>query len=426
MNTTAFGPPRRTLGTLAVVAGSLVVAWAAPAQANSVTDWNDITVRYVVGAPGIPPGRPGPVGFLDVALVQAAVHDAVQAIDGKYAPYYYSGSGAGSKNAAVAAAAHRMLVQLYPGQQGSLDTVYNNYLTANGLAANPGLAIGEASAAALFSQYRPLVPTTPFFGGTQPGQWRPTAPGTPMAFLTLAFTEPFALDTVAQFRPEPPPPLTSMKYVREYNEVKAIGNAATYPNANTALVDFWNSDPLPKWNGALRGLAANSDVGESARLLALANLATADALMAVFEAKHFYNFWRPVTAIRNDDGNPKTASDAGWSPYLPSPPYPEYPSGMNGVSGAMTETIRLFYGADDVSFSMTAGGVVRHYSSLTQAANEVIEVRILHGVHFRSAEEDGAQLGQRVARWTFHKVLGADHGHDEGVATDWVVEDVKE
>jgi len=426
MNMMASGTRSLTPGRLAAVAGCLVVGWTAPAQANSVTDWNEVTVRYVAGAPGIPPGRPGPVGFLDVALVQAAVHDAVQAIEGKYAPYAYSGTGVGSKNAAVAAAAHRMLVQLYPAQQGSLDTVYNNYLTGNGLTGNPGLAVGESAAAAVFSQYRPLVATTPFFGGTQPGQWRPTAPGTPMAFLTLAFTEPFTLNTVAQFRPEPPPPMTSMKYVREYNEVKAIGNAATYPNANTALVEFWNSDPLPKWNGALRVISANSDVGESARLLALANLATSDTLMSVFEAKYFYNFWRPVTAIRNDDGNPKTASDAGWNPYIPSPPYPDYPSGMNGVSGAMTETIRLFYGTDDISFSMASGAVVRHYSSLTQAANEVIEVRILHGVHFRSAEEDGAQLGKRIARWTFHKVLGTDRGHDEGVVADWVVEDVKE
>ena len=411
---------------IAAIAACFCVGWIGSARANAVTDWNEVTVRYVVGGAGIPAGRPGPVGFLDVALVQVAVHDAVQAIEGRYAPYYYTGSGAGSKTAAVAAAAHRTLVQLYPSQQGSLDTFYNNYLASHGLLANPGLAVGEAAAAAVFTQYRPLVPTTPFFGGAQPGQWRPSVPGLPMQFLTLAFTEPFTLDRVDQFRPEPPPPLTSTKYVREYNEVKALGNIANYPNANTALVDFWNGDPLPRWNGAIRGITANNDVGETARLFALANLATADALMAVFEAKYFYNFWRPSTAIRNDDGNPRTASDVAWTPYLPNPPYPDYPSGMNGVSGAMTETMRLFFGRDDVSFSMSQGAVVRNYTSFSQAADEVVEVRILHGIHFRSAEEDARQLGERVARWTFHKALGTDKGHDEGVVTEWVVDDQKD
>jgi hypothetical protein len=425
MRPMVLGASALRLRTVAAIVACLCVGWISSARANSVTDWNEVAVRYVGGGAGIPAGRPGPVGFLDVALVQAAVHDAVQAIEGRYAPYHYTGTGAGSKNAAVAAAAHRTLVQLYPSQQASLDTLYNTYLTTHGLVANPGLAVGEASAASVFTQYRPLVVTTPFFGGTQPGQWRPVANGPPMQFLTLAFTEPFTLNRVTQFRPEPPPPLTSMKYVREYNEVKALGSLANYPNANTALVDFWNGDPLIRWNGGIRGLMANKDVGESARLFALANLAAADTLMGIFEAKYFYNFWRPSTAITNDDGNPKTAIDGGWKAYLPNPPYPDYPSGMNGVSGAMTETMRLFFGTDDVSFSMNQGAVVRNYSSFSQAAAEVIEVRILQGIHVRSAEVDGRQQGERTAHWAFHHILGTDKGHDEGVATEWVVDDEK-
>ena len=424
MRLMVLGVSALRLRTVAAIAVCLCVGWIGSARANSVTDWNEQTVKYVAGV-GVPPGRPGPVGFLDVALVQAAVHDAVQAIEGRYEPYQYVGTGTGSKDAAVAAAAHRMLVLLYPGQQGALDTFYANYLTTHGLLANPGLAVGEAAAASVFTEYRPFVPTTPFFGGTLPGQWRPSVPGLPMQFLTLAFTEPFTLNRVDQFRPEPPPPLTSMKYVREYNEVKALGNIARYPNSDTALVDFWNGDPLIRWNGGIRGLMVNRDVGESARLFALANLATADTLMGVFEAKYFYNFWRPSTAIRNDDGNPKTASDAAWTPYLPNPPYPDYPSGMNGVSGAMTETMRLFFGTDNVSFSMNQGAVVRNYTSFSQAADEVIEVRILHGIHFRSAEIDGRQQGERTAHWTFHKILGTDKGHDEGVSVEWTVEDTK-
>jgi hypothetical protein len=422
MKLIVLGAAARRLQSLAAVAASVCLGWAGLAHANAVTDWNEVTQRYVSGGGGIPAGRPGPVGFLDVALVQAAVHDAVQAIEGKYDPYFYSGSGDGAPDAAVAAAAHGLLVRLYPARQATLDIEYSNYLTAHGLVGDPGLAVGEASAAALFTQYRPLVATTPFFGGTAPGEWRPTAPGNPpMSFLTLAFSAPYALDTVSQFRPGPPPPMTSTRYVREYDEVKAAGSIAAYPNANTAVADFWNTDPLQRWNGALRGIASSSDVGESARLFALANLATADSLMAVFDAKYFYHFWRPITAIRNDDGNPKTATDGGWSPYLASPPYPEYPSGMNGVAGAMTETLRLFYGTDDFSFSIPGTSTTRQYTSFSQAAQELIEVRILQGIHFRSAEEDGSKLGGKVAHWTFQKFLGTNHGKDEGVPVEWEV-----
>jgi hypothetical protein len=424
MKHTVLGAAVRSVAALAACA---CLGWGASAQANAVTDWNAATVQYVAGGGGVPAGRGGPVGFLDVALVQAAVHDAVQAIEGRYDPYFYApgAQAAGALDAAVAAAAHGVLVQLYPSQQASLDTFYDNYLAAHGLVGDPGLAVGQASAAALFTQYRPLMPTIPFFGGTGPGEWRPTStvvPIPPMAFLTLAVTDPYTLNSVSQFRPEPPPPLTSMRYVREYNEVKAAGSAAAYPNPNTAVADFWNTDPLQRWNGALRGIAVSMDVGESARLFALANLATADTLMAVFEAKRFYNLWRPITAIRNDDGNPKTAPDTGWAPYIPNPPYPEYPSGMNGVAGAMTETLRLFFGTDEFAFSIPGATTTRPYTSFSQAAHELIEVRILQGIHFRSAEEDGSQLGAKVAHWTFQKFLGTDHGADQGVSVDWVVE----
>jgi hypothetical protein len=116
---------------------------------------------------------------------------------------------------------------------------------------------------------------------------------------------------------------------------------------------------------------------------------------------------------------------AGWTPYLVTPPYPDYPSGMNGPAGAMTETLRLFYGTDNVSFSMTQGAVTRHYTSFSQAADEVVEVRILHGIHFRSAEEAGRKQGERTAHWAFHHILGADQGQDEGVPVEFTVEDSK-
>jgi hypothetical protein len=397
---------------LAVLAASICMGWCVSAHANAVTDWNAATLTYVQGGPGSPPspapGRAGPPGLLDIALVQLAVHDAVQVIEGEFEPYLYrdpSKLGVGSTDAAVAAAAHRTLVRLYPSQQGPLDAFYANYLTSHGLAGNDGLAIGEAAAAALFDEHRPTPAVTPFFGSNAAGDWRST---TAMTFQSLAFTKPLTLDSAAQFRPGPPPPMVSQQYVREYNEVKEIGSAAAYPNANSDVARFWSVNPIVQWSGALRQLAANESVGASARLLALAYLAAADSQIATFESKYFYHFWRPITAIREgkDDGNPKTAGDASWSPFITTPNYPDYVSGANALSGAMSGILTLFYGDGARSFSMQSPlAPERFYTSFSQAADEVVEVRIQQGIHFRSAEEEGRRLGERVAHWVFMKYL---------------------
>ena len=198
------------LRRLAVLFAGLSLAWAQPAQADPVTYWNGVTVSAVTT------GRPGPPGLLDIALVQSAVHDAVQAIERRFEPYHYDPvrRRAGSRAAAVAAASHRVLVLLYPGQQAGLDSTYNLYLADHALAGDAGLAVGEAAAAALHANhYRPTLPVTPFFGGTQVGEWRSAVP---MAFHFLAFSDPFTLKRVDQFRPQPPPPITSRAYGREY------------------------------------------------------------------------------------------------------------------------------------------------------------------------------------------------------------------
>jgi hypothetical protein len=159
----------------------------------------------------------------------------------------------------------------------------------------------------------------------------------------------------------------------------------------------------------------------------MANLATSDSLMTVFEAKRFYHFWRPIHAIRNDDKNPKTETQANWSPYVTTPNYPDYPSGFNGVSGAMTETLRLFFGTDDMEFSMSGGnGAIRQYTSFSQAANEVLEVRILQGIHFREAEDDAKKLGEKTAHWGMQKYMKAtDPGSPNGAKVQWTVEKTK-
>lgn len=385
---------------------------AASAHADPVTDWNSIAASAVTI------GRAGPPGLMDLALVHVAMHDAVQAIEGRFRPYHFAGSGTGSPAAAAVAAAHRVLVLLYPTQAPGptgLDATYNNYLLTHGLTGNPGLAVGEAAATAVFpALYRPtaLPPgVQPFFGRVEIGQWRTTVP---MGFQVLAHSKPFTLNRIDQFRPPPPPPMTSTVYAREYDEVKRLGLATAHPNANSDVAWFWSANFVTQWNETARQLANAhvTNVGDSARLFALINLAAADAAMAVWEAKIFFNFWRPITAIQEGDSdpNPRTAGDGGWTPLFPTPNYPDYVSGANGLTGAFTAMLRSFFNTDQMVFTVktTSPNAIdkeRDYTSFSQAAQEVVEARILLGIHFRAADEDARRLGQRIAHWAFQKYL---------------------
>jgi hypothetical protein len=396
------------LRRLSVLVAGLTLAWAPSAQADPVTYWNGVTVSLVSAQ------RPGPPGLLDIALVQAAVHDAVQAIERRFEPYHYDPAtgGDGSLAAAVAAASHRALVLLYPAQQVGLDATLADYLDDHGLAGDAGLAVGEAAAAALHADhYRPTLPVTPFFGRTNTGEWRSAVP---MAFLFLATSEPFTLNRVNQFRPQPPPPLKSGAYTRDYDEVKLAGQASAHPNSTTEVARFWSVNFVAQWNESMRQIADNyvPDLGERARLFALSNLAAADAAMAAWESKYFYNIWRPSTAIPEGayDGNAKTTGDPGWTPLLADPAYPDYVSGANSLTGAFTGLLRLYFGTDTLDFTIkTTSPLVadpeREYASFSQAAQEVVDARVLLGIHFRFADEEGRRLGERVAHWTFQKFL---------------------
>lgn len=407
----------RSLRIIAVLLVSLSVASRALAQADAVTFWNEVTVQAVTA------GRPGPAGLFDIALVQTAVHDAVQAVEGNYEPYAYADArrrGLGTAAAAVAAASRRTLVLLYPAQQAALDSTYDTYVASHGLTGDPALETGEAAAKMLFEQhYRATVPAEPFFGRTIVGEWRSA---TPMAAVFAASIEPFTLREASQFRPEPPLPLTSAQYLREYEEVKRLGAASAHPSAGTEIAHFWSVNYVTQWNEALRDVAKRhvTRTGDRARLFALAGLSAADAFIAVWECKIHYNYWRPSTAIRqgNQDGNDKTSGDDAWTPLLADPPYPDYVSGANGLTGAFTGALQLFFGRDDVPFTVkTTSPLVtnpaRHYTRISDVAREVVEARIYLGIHFRSADEEGRRLGNRVAQWTFTKFLrpirGASH-----------------
>src|SRR5688572_2050678 len=340
---------------------------AGPACGDAVVDWNEIAQQAIVA------GRPGPIGAMDSALVQIAVHDAVQAIDKRFEPYHVEVKGAhGSRSAAAAAAAHGVLVGMYPAQAATLDATYFNYLATHGLTGDPGLLVGEKVAAGILPLRRtdpvPLPP--PFIGGTGIGQWRPTpsflgnppAPpsGAPMAVHWMSGFDPFTLTSPARFRADPPPALTSERYRKDYDEVKKLGSFGSTDRTpeQKDIAYFYTDNFLAQWNRALRDIATRHlrRTGDSARLFALANLSVADAVITSWESKKFYNVWRPITAINegDNDGNPKTVGDPTWQPLINNPNYPDYTSGANNVTGAMTRTLSLFFERDRMTFEVTS------------------------------------------------------------------------
>jgi PAP2 superfamily len=412
-----------------ILFGSL--SCAGPVWADAVTDWNDIANVAVAT------GRPGPSGALDLALVQAAVHDAVQALDRRHEPYFAEVPGAsGSLSAAVAAAAHDVLVAFYPSQAVSLDISYSAYLANNGLSGDPGLVVGQ-KVSAMIVPLRRLVPSSfqPFIGGTNAGQWRPTEsflPGPPASFSAMAVpwmaeSDPFTLTGPARFRAEPPPALTDNRYRIDYDEVKAYGSlvSAARSAQQTDVAYFWSENFLAQWNRALRAIAINNvpRQGDRARLFALANLAVADALISAWDSKKFYFIWRPLTAIRegNSDGNPNTVGDQTWQPLINNPNYPDYTSGANNVTGAMTQVLALFFRTDRMTFQVTSNAPLavqktRTYNRFSDAAQEVVDARVYLGIHFRFADTAARTQGRQVARWVVgHYLLPRDNDrHDDG------------
>jgi hypothetical protein len=388
-----------------------------PVQADAVTEWNAITLSCVQGPPA-PPNRGGPAGLLDIALVQAAVHDAVQAIEGRYESYEYKNAalrGAGSSAAAAASAAYGVLKGLYGADDPCLANASDPSIVYAG---DAGLTAGAEAAAALLPLHRPtmVLPTDPFIGSTEPGQWRPTPGVVQGASTFMAVTAPFAMKWPGQFTPPPPPSLNSFRYWRDYQEVKAIGGSvnSTRTSEQTDIARFWTANFFSQWNEALRKLAEQRvpKLGDRARLFALVAFAAADSQISVYETKYRYNYWRPITAIQQGDfdGNRWTAGDAGWTSMINTPPYPEYSSGANCFTAAITGVLRHFFHTDkvEVSISSTTAGLTvnpRTYQRLTDIEKELVEVRIWQGVHFRTAEEVGRVQGRRIAHWTYHKYL---------------------
>jgi PAP2 superfamily len=392
-----------------------------PVRADVVLDWNAYAAQAIVTVGRQVPPR----ALIRLAMVHLAIYDAVNAIEGAPFASYASVPTVerpASGEAAAAAAAHDVLVALFPAQVDDLDAKYEASLAAlpDGAAKVNGIVVGQQAARAILNA-RALDgrdATVNYVPGSGPGVWVPTPP----AFLAAQapetpFVQPFALNAASQFRPDAPFALTSEDWARDYNEVKALGSAVSSSRTadQTDIARFWSDNPPLQWNRAWRALSIAKGLAfvDNARYFAMLTSASADALIACWDAKYYYNFWRPVTAIRagDTDGNPETAPNPDWIGLVVAPPHPEYPAAHGCFSGASTETLKYFFGADDVNFSIdsSAPGVVnrvRTYSRFSDALAEVLEARIYGGMHYRNSTRIGANVGKQVSRFTTRHFFG--------------------
>ena len=401
----------------AVYALLFAAVGAGAAVADEVTDWNEIMLDAFMGPPAVSP----PLTARSAAIVAASVFDAVNGIERRYTPIHVSPAAppGASERAAAVQAAYASLVRLFPARAAALDGMRT--VSLSGIASSAaehnesiqrGIEWGQAVADAIwewrshdgFANVQP-----PFTGGLVPGQWRPTPPAfAPGLAPQMARMTPWVIATPAQFRPAGPNPLTSARYAADLNETEAMGSAtsSTRTADQTLYVRFWASTNSPDfWDSAAIRLSTERRfaLSENARLLALVNVAMADAAIGCWDAKYTYDFWRPITAIRlaDTDGNPDTTADSAWTPLLNTPPFPEYPSAHSCGSSAAASILAAYFG-ENTEFSITSRGMptlARYFDSFSDALDEIANARVFGGIHFRTACQDGQALGHDVGSY---------------------------
>ena len=354
--------------------------------------------------------------FLYTAFADAAMYDAVVGIDGRYQPYSFhvhAPSGASDQAAAIAAA-HRIITTYSPYATATVDARRDASLALipDSQAKADGIAYGIAAADNLIALRPHDGRNAPiFFTKTPaPGVWRPTPPGLlDMAVPWMSAVTPLLVKRPSQFGdPGPPPPMTSKRYTRDFNEVKSLGSATstTRTAAQTATAMFFSGNASLQYYAALANQmqVRHMDIVDSARLFAAVGMSMADAVISVWYAKYKYGFWRPITAIQeaDSDGNPATAQDTDWVPLVATPPYPEYVSGYSGVTGAFSRALARTLGTSNLDLTLISTavpGVTRHYSSQHALAGDLISARVWLGFHFRFSDTAGVKMGQHVANW---------------------------
>ena len=383
------------------------------ARADVITEWNVKAGEIVVNARlGAPPAT------RVMAMLQTAVYDAVNAVTRRYpaGESRLEATSGASADAAVAAASRVVLAKLVPAQQAAIDSAYQAALAkiADGAEKAAGIAVGEKAAAAMLAvraddgaaageSYRPRA---------TPGTYVPTTvPVTPQ----WPQRRPWLMKTAAQFRPGPPPGLASETWASDYNEIKALGGKTSSVRSaeQTEIARFWEATLPPIYHGIVRSVAnaPGREVTRNARLFAAVAQASDDALIAVFEAKYHYHFWRPITAIRNGDldGHDATERDASWTPFIDTPMHPEYPCAHCIVAGSVGAVLQADIGADPMptltTTSPTANGAARSWKSVDDFVSEVALARIYDGVHYRFSTTAGTAMGRQIGALAATKFL---------------------
>ncbi|AMO22548.1 vanadium-dependent haloperoxidase [Ramlibacter tataouinensis] len=406
-------PTQITLAASVLLGMSL----AAPSvRADVVTDWNIKANEMVVEAKlGTPPA------MRVLAIVHTAVYEAANAVTRRYpaGALKLDAAPEASLEAAVATANRATLVKLLPSVQPAVDSAYQAALAkvADGPAKAAGIAVGEKAAAAVLADAAEDK-------ANAAEAYRPhTTPGTYVPTVVPAVTQwpqrkPWVMSGPAQFRPGPPPSLNSELWARDYNEIKAIGsrNSTSRSAEQTAIARFWDYSLPPVYHGVVRSVTnqPGRDPTQNARLFMAATQASDDAAIAIFDAKYHYNFWRPVTAIRNGDtdGNDATERDASWTPFIDTPMHPEYPCAHCVLAAAVGTVLQAEIGAGPVPLltttSPTANGAARSWTSTADFMQEVASARIYDGVHYRNSTVVGSAIGKKVGELVAAKYFRQD------------------
>ena len=418
--TSAFSPwrPRRQVasGWLTSLVLFIGLLTAVPgANADTIPDWNLVTANALQTAKagtGLDHSRV-------YAMVHGAMFDAVNAIDRRYQSYAadLKAAAGASPDAAAAVAAHTVLVDLYPLQKDTFDAALAASLAKvqDGQAKADGAALGKAAGEKMLAVRRNdrMSEKTSFAPKSGPGAFQLPANANPIGPHWGSVT-PFVLKTIEDFRLPGPPPLASARFAEEFNEVKAVGakNSTLRTAEQTAIALLWQPTSPITYNAMLRAMPElkQKSIVEQARVFALLNMAASDAFIVGWRDKYLFLFWRPETAIRNadSDGNDATSADATWEGlFSPFPAHPEYPSGHALFTGVMETVLRDFFGTDRMTLAVTNPDkkIARTFASFSEIAKSVEDARVWAGIHFRSADIDGTQMGRRVAEYAMKNCM---------------------
>jgi hypothetical protein len=407
-----------------------------PVQSRAGSDvvlrWNETSLK-AVRAERTPP----PIAARNLAIVHAAVYDAVNAVSRTHRPFRVSADTPAdtSPEAAAAVAAHRVLVSLYPKLVECFDTALDESLAGvpDGEGKTNGMMLGKRVAEDFLDWRRRdgAVRRVSYTPEVAPGVWRPTPPGYRAALLPQWPTVTcFCMKSGSQFRPAAPPALTSDEYAASFREVKSLGGArsATRTPEQTEIARFWADDegtvtPPGHWNRIAQTAARQrgTTLAENARLFALLNLALADAAIVAWDAKFAFKYWRPIDGIREADPavNRDTTPDPDWSPLLTTPPFPSYTSGHSTFSGAAAAVLACFFRTDDVRFTDTSEslpGVTRTFARFSAAAEEAGKSRIYGGIHWEFDNREGLASGRAAGEYVCRNFLLPRATTDEPVA----------